>query len=102
MFCPKCKCLMYPKDDSFVCKKCGYSKKKGRKSDVVVTEKRGKEMAVLDGKKDNDVRPKTKGITCPKCGHNEAYWEIRQMRAADEPESRFYTCTKCRHRWRVD
>ncbi|MEF8848610.1 MAG: transcription factor S [Candidatus Thermoplasmatota archaeon] len=101
MFCPKCKSLMYPKDDKLVCKKCGYStKKKG--SNLVVTKRNKKEVTVIDSKNDNDGRPKTKGVTCPKCGHNEAYWELRQMRASDEPESRFYTCTKCGHRWRED
>jgi len=45
--------------------------------------------------------PKTK-TTCPKCGHNEAYWILRQMRGSDEPESRFYTCVKCNYKWRED
>ena len=40
--------------------------------------------------------------TCPKCGHNEAYWILRQMRGSDEPESRFYTCVKCNYKWRED
>ena len=38
---------------------------------------------------------------CPKCGHKEAYWVLRQTRSSDEPETRIYTCTKCEHRWRV-
>jgi DNA-directed RNA polymerase subunit M len=46
-----------------------------------------------------DLLPKTK-VTCPKCDHNEAYWILRQTRAADEPETRIYTCTKCGHKWR--
>ena len=37
---------------------------------------------------------------CPKCHHNEAYWVLRQTRAADEPETKIYRCTKCEHSWR--
>ncbi|MEM0290915.1 MAG: transcription factor S, partial [Thermoplasmata archaeon] len=29
-----------------------------------------------------------------------AYWMLKQTRAADEPETRFYICTKCGYRWR--
>ncbi|MEF8879465.1 MAG: transcription factor S [Candidatus Thermoplasmatota archaeon] len=100
MFCPKCKGLMYPKGDVLVCGRCGFEKKKDDSEDVVVSEQNKKEVTVIEEK--DDVRPKTKDVSCPKCGHNEAYWELRQMRAADEPESRFYTCTKCGYKWRKD
>ena len=100
MFCPKCKGLMYPKGDFIVCNKCGFKKRKTG-SNIVVNKQEKKEVTVIDGKQVNDVLPKTR-IKCPKCGHNEAYWMIRQMRASDEPESRFYTCTKCGHKWRED
>jgi len=43
--------------------------------------------------------PKTK-VICPKCGNDEAYWFIKQMRAGDEPPTVFYTCVKCEHKWR--
>lgn len=100
MFCPKCKSLMYPNGDELICKKCGHTvKKKG--SNVVVTKQRKKEVTVIENKDDMNVLPKTE-IVCPKCGHNEAYWMLRQMRGSDEPESRFYTCTKCGHKWRED
>lgn len=96
MFCPKCKALMYPKDDVFVCKKCGFKKKKTGSS-VVVSKQIKKEVPVLEGK--IDILPKTR-VSCSKCGHNEAFWILRQMRGSDEPETRFYTCTKCGYRWR--
>lgn len=91
---------MYPKGDKIVCKKCGFETKKGQDNNVIISKRKKKEVTVIDSGTDADTRPKTKDVTCPKCGHNEAYWELRQMRAADEPESRFYTCTKCKHRWR--
>ncbi len=97
MFCPKCKSLMFPKDDIFICKKCGYENKK--KGKAVVVEKQTKKETIILEKK-NDILPKTR-VECPECGNNEAYWVLRQTRASDEPETRIYTCTKCEHRWRA-
>lgn len=91
---------MYPKDDSFVCNKCGFEKKK-QGSNVVVSKQKKKEVTIIEDKEQMTVLPKTK-IPCPKCGHNEAFWILRQMRGSDEPESRFYTCTKCGKKWRED
>ena len=96
MFCPKCKVLMYPKENAFVCNKCGFEKKKTG-SNLIVTRRIKKEMPVLEGK--IDILPKTR-VKCPECGHNEAFWILRQMRGSDEPETRFFTCTKCEHKWR--
>ena len=96
MFCPKCKSLMYPQGDELVCKNCGYiEKKRGKK--IVKTKGKEKELAIIEEKV--EVLPKTR-IACPKCGNKEAYWILRQTRAADEPETRIYTCTKCGYKWR--
>ena len=99
MFCPKCKSLMYPKDDKYICRKCNFVKKKSGKN-IVKTIQKNKDVAIIEDNKDN-ILPKTK-IKCPKCENNEAFWIMRQMRGSDEPESRFYTCTKCSYRWRED
>ena len=32
MICPKCKLLMYPKGDEYVCRKCGYKVKREEKT----------------------------------------------------------------------
>ena len=100
MFCPKCKALMYPKDKDLICNKCGFKKKK-KGSNVVLSKQKKREVTIIDEKDKISVLPKTR-IKCSKCGHNESYWVMRQMRGSDEPESRFYTCTKCGHRWRED
>lgn len=91
---------MYPKDDVFLCKKCGYEKKK-KGSNIVVTKQNEKEETSILESNSQNILPKTK-IKCPKCSNNEAYWILRQMRGSDEPESRFYTCTKCGLKWRED
>ncbi len=89
---------MYPQNNEMVCKNCGYKKKSGKNDDamVILSKRKDRENIVLEKV---EVLPKTK-VRCPKCGHNEAYWTLRQMRAADEPETRIYQCTKCDHRWR--
>ena len=96
MFCPKCKSLMYPQGDELVCKNCGYKEKKSEKK-IVKTKGKEKELTIIEEKV--EVLPKTR-ITCPKCGNKEAYWILRQTRAADEPETRIYTCIKCGYKWR--
>ena len=91
---------MYPKDGKLTCRKCGYTKGKAQ-SNVVVSKQEKKEVTLIEDKDKTNVLPKTK-IKCPKCANNEAFWILRQMRGSDEPESRFYTCTKCGHKWRED
>lgn len=88
---------MFPKDDVFVCSKCGFKKKKTG-SAIVVEKQIEKETVVLEDK--IDLLPKTR-TECQKCGHKEAFWILRQTRSSDEPETRIYTCTKCGHRWRA-
>lgn len=86
---------MYPKNGKFVCK-CGYECEIEKKK-TIRTSKTKKETLVID--ENLNTLPKTK-VKCPKCKNNEAYWVMRQMRAADEPETRIYSCTKCKHKWR--
>ena len=89
---------MYPNNDILLCKKCGFKKNK-QGSTIIVSEQKKKEVTMIEEKDKTNVLPKTK-IKCPKCGNREAYWVLRQMRGSDEPESRFYTCSKCAYKWR--
>lgn len=98
MFCPKCKSLMFPKEGMLVCRKCELETKPGKESDYRITEAvREKELKIMDD--DLSTMPTTQK-NCPSCGHNEASFVIRQMRAADEPPTTIYRCIKCRHTWR--
>jgi len=99
MFCPKCKSLMFPESGKLHCRRCDtvVNPDDVLKAGPITTEKADKERVVVE--EQYDLLPKTK-VTCPKCDHNEAYWILRQTRAADEPETRIYTCTKCGHKWR--
>ena len=97
MFCPSCKSLMLPKNGMFICGKCGQEKSTAGSSQKFVTQRQDKELAVYEGTA--PTLPKTT-VECPKCGHNEAFWVLRQTRAADEPETKIYRCVKCTHSWR--
>jgi len=105
-FCPNDKSLLIPvkKGDRTVlrCPKCGYEEEvsqevRGRYQSKSAVENKNQLIVVAD----NAVNlPKVKTRGCPKCGHDEAYFWVQQTRAADEPPTRFYKCTKCGHVWR--
>jgi len=105
-FCDKCGSSMIPKKSGksvvLICRRCGKKKrtkvKKGFKITAFSGKKSGK-IIVIEKKSKFEVLPKTT-ITCPKCDNNKALWWMQQMRAADEPATRFYKCTKCGHVWR--
>jgi len=93
---------MYPGDGKLQCGNCGFSRSFNAKdSPVTKVTKAGKEKPketlVLD--EITDTLPRTR-VECPKCGHYEAFWVMRQTRAADEPTTRIYRCVKCSHTWR--
>lgn len=101
MFCPKCGSILRPKDKAgkkvLYCT-CGFSK---LPEDEVKTElkekvKSGRKIEVVENIETN---PKIK-INCDKCGNKIAYYWTQQTRGADEPETRFFKCTKCNHTWR--
>ncbi len=98
-FCPKCKSIMIYKGNKAVCRKCGYEKEIGSdESYISVTKRNEEEIPVIEGE-DIKTLPTTK-VICPACGNSEAYWWLRQLRAADESEVRFFRCTKCGKTWR--
>jgi transcription factor S len=104
-FCEKCEGLMVPKksgDKAFLqCRSCGNTKET-EQCDFKISNKRENvksHIVVLDEKSNFCSLPKTT-IQCPKCDNNEAYWWMIQMRAADEPPTRFLRCTKCENVWR--
>ena len=97
-FCPKCGSILVQKKKRFVCQKCNYvSKEKVKLSTSEKIENRNK-IDVLH-EKDSNVWPIT-SATCTKCGNDEAFFWSAQTRAADEAETRFFRCTKCKHTWR--
>jgi len=100
-FCPKCGTLILggKKGEEIKCPKCGTVIKKGVEEKVIKEELNSNKN--LEIKEEiGEVYPIVEAI-CPKCGHNQAFFWTKQMRSADEPESQFFKCVKCKHEWRI-
>ena len=100
-FCPECGSVLRPKQKSnkkvLFCS-CGYTKEPEDTESAAITEK------VVDKKKIEviekvNMHPKIRA-TCEKCKNDVAYYWTQQTRGADEPETRFFRCTKCELTWR--
>jgi len=101
MFCPKCGSILIPKNDGnkkvLHCK-CGHSNAEDIK-DMKFTEVIKKKKAIEVVEKEVETHPLT-DAECPKCQNRKARYWTQQTRAADEPETKFYKCEKCKHIWR--
>ena len=103
-FCPKCEIRLKKNSNgtSLVCPKCQYVKQKSNKTIREKSQESDSELLVMEK---NDIK-ESKGlestikIDCEKCHNQEGVWWSLQTRSADEPETRFYRCTKCNHTWR--
>jgi len=88
------------KKTQFGCVRCAYISKDKIDMQIKETVKEAKPVGVVN-EKEGEMNPIT-DYHCDKCGHNKAYFWIRQMRAGDEAESKFYKCVKCKRTVRVD
>ena len=97
-FCPECGAMMLPNNGILKCNKCGYSNELDDTQEYTVSEDVKAEETVKYVE-DIDLG---EGITeiCPKCRHDKATYELKQTRSADEAPTRFFTCKKCKHKWR--
>ena len=100
MFCPECSSILRPKakgTKKILYCGCGYTKAPEGES-IVIKEKieAPKEVEIV---KEMELLPKIRTL-CTKCQNTAAYYWTQQTRGADEPETRFFKCTKCTHTWR--
>lgn len=99
-FCPKCGAILMMKDTKVGCPRCSYVAK--GKIDMKMKEEIHEAVpVVVVDEKESNVNPIT-DWDCKKCNSKRAYFWIRQMRAGDEAESKFYECVKCKNTVRVD
>jgi len=107
LFCPTCANLLLieaiGEGHRFYCKTCPYvfnvTSQVGKRLDF--TRKRPDDVLGDDKAWENAPREQ---VTCPKCGHKEAFFMQLQTRSADEPMTVFFKCSKsgCGHRWKGD
>jgi DNA-directed RNA polymerase subunit M len=102
-FCDDCGSMMKTEDGSWVCGSCGYEKARDSAEEKqMVTTQGQEESEIVDmSESEEDARPTTEAV-CPECGNDRAFWEMKQIRAADESETRFFECTDCGQKWRED
>ena len=81
------------------CMRCGYKLKK--KPKIQASEKVAERKEIPVVKEEEITTEPVVEITCPKCKNDKAYFWTTQTRGADESETKFYKCTKCKHTWRV-
>ena len=93
-FCPKCEVRLKNDNGLLSCPKCKYVKEK--------PEETNSEFLGMDESDLNQAKglESTIKIDCEKCHNQEGVCWSLQTRSADEPETRFYRCTKCNYTWR--
>ena len=98
-FCPKCGSILMLRKTKYGCPRCSYVTRDDVDMEIKEEVDEGVEVVVV-GKKES-VNPVTE-FPCKKCKNRKAFFWLQQMRAGDEPESKFYKCTKCENTVRVD
>lgn len=100
MFCPKCGSMMFPSDKVYICRHCMTEQDIAGNEQKVITNIYKKEVAAV-GEEDSAAMLAKEHVFCPVCERDvEAYFELRQMRSADEPETKIFRCSVCKHVWR--
>ena len=99
-FCPDCGAMLFPKNGVLKCNSCGYSNETIDEEEYNLKKEIKAAETVTNLGEDVDMRSTIKE-TCPECGHDEAYYELKQTRSADEAPTRIFTCAKCKHVWRA-
>ena len=102
-FCPNCESHLKKNSDGLLaCPKCQFVKEGDAKEDTKKSEDVNSEFLVMDETDMNQSKglESTVKIDCEKCHNTEGVWWTFQTRSADEPETKFYICTKCNHTWR--
>ncbi|MFB6281360.1 MAG: RPA12/RPB9/RPC11 RNA polymerase family protein [Haloferacaceae archaeon] len=102
-FCDECGAMMKADGDVWRCTNGHEKRRNGAAEDAWTTQERAEDDGPVDLSDVDpaDMNPTTE-VTCPDCGHDRAHYTMKQIRAADESETRFFVCTECEHKWRED
>lgn len=102
-FCDDCGSMMVNEDDHMVCTNCGTTAERDadRAEQFVSTEEQTTDDVIETEEGVNfEGKPTANDVTCDGCGHDKAWYTIKQTASADEPPTRFFKCQQCGYRWR--
>lgn len=102
-FCDDCGSMMKADGGTWECPN-GHTEARDQANEAsMTTEQSQEENEIVDLSEvgDEALGPTTE-IKCPECGNMRASYEMKQIRSADESETRFFTCTECKKKWRED
>ena len=98
-FCPRCGSVIVVNDNmKAACAKCSYKPRGKVKIESSEKIDKADKVAVIE-EKELTTYPRVE-MKCSECKHKECYFWTLQTRSSDEPETKFYKCTKCDHTWR--
>lgn len=101
LFCPKCGAILVPKkvnNKRVMACSCGYVNRNIVRA--TITEENSENVRKVEIiEQELETLPKI-DVECPKCKHKTAYYWTQQTRSADEGETKFFKCEKCKHIWR--
>ncbi len=104
-FCDECGSMMRSQGDRMVCSNddCGATDEQDKDlaaQFVSTDEQSGDELIETEEGASFEGKPTREDVNCDRCGHNVAWYTIKQTGSADEPPTRFFKCKECGHRWR--
>lgn len=101
-FCPVCGNLLLIEQGNrsmrFCCPTCSYKYDLDKTFSTKVKLKKKVVDDVLGGE-DAWKNVDRTSASCPYCSFGEAYFQLRQIRSADEPSTIFYKCCQCMKQW---
>lgn len=95
--------MMHADGDEMVCSSCGkrVPKDEDRAAEFVSTDRQTDDDVIESDESANfEGKPTATDVHCDECGHDEAWYTIKQTASADEPPTRFFKCKECGNRWR--
>ena len=105
-FCDECGSMMHADGDVWVCRSCGHETARDEAAAAMTTtEGQSDDEGVVDMSEveDTEIGPTTDArCSNSDCDGERARYEMKQIRAADESETRFFTCVECGKKWRED
>ncbi|KAK1269210.1 hypothetical protein QJS04_geneDACA013657 [Acorus gramineus] len=81
------------------CPLCGFKKSQDIRRELKLEPFVKLEEDLVD---EGIIKRATVTESCPKCGNPELEYYTRQLRSADEGQTVFYECPKCRHKFSLN